>query len=137
MKSNQGHLKSTALGYHLWVNDVLNVVETKGLVHRGEETASDALEVGVNSLDGDAVLEERKGLANSLDNGRGETLLDESDKLLSEGHGENALDLDEGLTKDGVKLLLKLVDAQAVLKLSDDTTEVRKKTTLLDCSRKS
>lgn len=116
------------------MNDVLNVVEAKGLVHRGEETASDAREVGVNSLDGDAVLEERKGLADSLDDGRRETLLDESDKLLSEGHWENALDLEKGLTENGVELLLELVDAQAVLKLSDDTAEVRKKTTLLDCS---
>lgn len=116
------------------MNDVLNVVEAKSLVQRVEETASDALEVGVNSLDGDAVLDERKGLADSLDDGRGETLLNESDKLLSEGHGENALDLDEGLTEDGVELLLELVDAQAILKLSDDAAEVRKKTTLLDCS---
>lgn len=75
------------------LEDLLDVSDTKSLLERSDGAVSHALDIGVDSLDGDTLLDEGNALADGLDNLGRKTTLDEADELLGEGLAESGFDL--------------------------------------------
>ena len=72
---------------------LLNVGNTNGLLEGGHGAVGHALDVGVDSLDGDALLDEREGLADGADDLGREAVLDLGEELVGEGLVKRSLDL--------------------------------------------
>lgn len=72
---------------------LLDVGYSEGLLERGHGAVGHALDVGVDRLNGDALLDEREGLADGADDLRREAALDLGEELVGEGLVERSLDL--------------------------------------------
>lgn len=78
---------------HLDLEDLLEVGDAEGLLERGDGAVGVALDVGVDGLDGDALLDESEALADGPNDLGRKTTLDERHELLGEGLVKSSLDL--------------------------------------------
>lgn len=72
---------------------LLDFGHSESLLERGHGAVSHALDVGVDRLDGDALLDEGEGLSDGADNLGREAALDLGEELVGEGLVERGLDL--------------------------------------------